>query len=76
MERSELSLLPELGSRNYPYSPHHLEKCARSSALNSCWECATVLLVTEIDSDTSGASVRRIENSELGPLLELAPRNY
>ena len=34
-----------------------------------------MLLVTGIDFETSGASVRRTESSELGLLLERDPRN-
>eukprot|EP00959_Pyramimonas_sp_CCMP1952_P468448 9493274-Pyramimonas_sp.AAC.1 len=37
---------------------------------------ATGLVLTEIDSETSGAPACRIQSSELGVLPELASQNY
>eukprot|EP00959_Pyramimonas_sp_CCMP1952_P149182 3121562-Pyramimonas_sp.AAC.1 len=37
---------------------------------------ATVLVITEIDLETSGASAGRIQSSELGLLPESGLRNY
>eukprot|EP00959_Pyramimonas_sp_CCMP1952_P452456 9466623-Pyramimonas_sp.AAC.2 len=67
---SELGLLLELGSRSYSYCSSHIKRCCRFSVLNSGCRGATGLVITGTDPETSGASVFRIQRSELGLLLE------
>ncbi len=76
IQSSALGLLPELGPRNYSYCSRHLQRCCRFSALNSGCKGAAGLVITGIDSETSGASACCIQMSELGLILELDSRNY
>eukprot|EP00959_Pyramimonas_sp_CCMP1952_P070387 1469913-Pyramimonas_sp.AAC.1 len=57
-------------------STRYIESCCRFSVLNSALRVATGLVITETNSQTSGASACRMQRSELGLLLKLDPQNY
>eukprot|EP00959_Pyramimonas_sp_CCMP1952_P188507 3942415-Pyramimonas_sp.AAC.1 len=73
---SEVGLLAELGPQTCSYYSSHRSRRSRFSVLNSSCRAVTELTVTEIDWESSGAFVCRIESAELGLLPELGPRNY